>query len=267
MWVKRPIHWTALVVGIVGAFVEGLSNVDHIQKQVGSLYDPGVFAAAITSVGAAVLLAFTIKSFSQKHLMVGAGLLVTLIFTAGYTVSTTLTRTSEARHKALQITFQKDAQWNEMFRLYQSLAARASSECGLGAGPKCQANSSHMYLQQGKLKERETELDAMGQQVAWMLSPFVTVSVETAGRIQPMFLPMALFLLAMFCVAFGERGEWVEPEFDTALQGRDAIEDKARRYIEAYKQANGGKAPPVTQVQKVVDIKEWQARTLVKRYG
>lgn len=259
MWVKRPIHWIALVVGITGAFVEGLSNIDDIAKKVGSLYDPGVFAAAITSVGAAVLLAFVIRAFSQKHLLVGIGLLTALIFTAGYTVSTTLTRTSEARAKALNLVFQKDAQYQELFKVYSALAARSASECGVGAGPKCQANREALYLSQGKLKERETELDAMGQQVKWMLSPFIDVSVETAGRIQPMFLPMALFLLSMFCVAFGERGEWQKPEFDVGLKGKEAEDDKAARYIASYKAAHG-KLPPAAEVSKVASISEWRAR-------
>lgn len=266
MRVMKPIHWTALVVGCIAAFVEGLSNVDDIAHKVGTLYDPGVFAAAITSVGAAVLLAFTLKAFNQKHIMVGTGLALTLIVTAGYTVSTTLNRTSSARQVALAKIFEKDPQWQQKFKIVTSLSERTAWECGQGAGLKCNNNRSAMILAQGQLQDRQNELDAMGQQVKWLLTPLVKLDVDTAGKIQPLFLPVALFLLAMMCVAFGANGEYVKSEFDTALSGREAVEDKAKRFIAEYKKANGV-VPPVSTVQKVVDIKEWQARTLVKKFG
>lgn len=268
MRIKRNIHWVALFVGILAAFVEGISNIEDISHKVGTLYDPGVFAAAVTSIGAAVLLAFTIKAFQQRHFLVGVGLVLTLLFTAGYTISTTLTRTAETRQKALTKTFESDAQWKQLFNVYKQTSDRQASECGMGAGPKCLNNSTAAILALGAMKKRQDELDAMGQQVKWMFALVkVEMDVDTAGRIQPMFLPIALFLLGMMCIAFGENGEWVNPEFDTKLIGREAVEDKVRRYIEAYKSANGGSPPPISQVQKVADIKEWQARTLVKKFA
>ena len=266
MRVLKPIHWIALGVGCVAAFVEGLSNIDDIAHKVGTLYDPGVFAAAITSIGAAVLLAFTLKAFNQKHIMVGAGLALTLIVTAAYTVSTTLNRTSSARQAALTKVVEKDLQWLQIFKIVGSLSERTAWECGQGAGVKCNNNRTALILAQGQLQSRQDELDAMGQQVRWLLTPIVKLDTDTAGRIQPLFLPVALFLLAMMCVAFGANGEYVKPEFDTALSGRDAVEDKAKRFIAEYKKTHGVN-PPVSTVQKVVDIKEWQARTLVKKFG
>jgi hypothetical protein len=268
MRIKRNIHWVALFVGVLAAFVEGLSNVDDIAHKVGTLYDPGVFAAAVTSIGAAVLLAFTIKSFQQKHFFVGFGLALTLVFTAAYTMSTTLNRTSDARQKSLAKVYEADGQWQQLFKAYKATSDRQAWECGQGAGVKCNNNTAAAILALDQVRKRQSELDAMGQQVQWMLSLVgINTSVETAGRIQPLFLPLALFLLGMMCIAFGENGEWVEPEFDTKLVGREAIEDKVKRFIEAYKTANNGATPPVSQVQKVANIKEWQARTLVKKYA
>lgn len=266
MWTKRNIHYIALAVGGLGALVEGVSNVDHIAKQTGTLFDPGVMAAAITSIGAAVLLAFTIKAFSQKHVFVGVGLALTLCFTAWYTTSTTLMRTSEARHAALQKIYEKDMFWREMAANVKALSTRTADECGKGAGRLCENNRNAMYLAMGKLEEQQEKLDVMGQQVKWMLSPFVNVSVDTAGRIQPMFLPMALFLLSMFCIAFGERGEWAPPEFDTQLTGKEAELDKARRYIEAYEKNNGVKPAPAA-VAKVLQISEFRAKNVMKKVG
>lgn len=263
-FVKKPIHHTALVVGIIAACVEGLSNIDHIAKQVGTLYDPGVFAAAITSLGAAVLLAFSIKAFNQKHFGVGIGLAICLAFTAAYTMSTTLTRTSEARHNALQAIFKKDFQWTEMSKSVQALSTRTADECGKGAGKLCENNRNAMYLAMAKMEGREEQLDAMGNQVKWMMAPFVTMTTETAGRIQPMFLPVALFLLAMMAVAFGEKGEWAENEFDLELTGKDADEAKVIRFYKAFK-AQHGKEPNETDIQSVVKVGDWRAATLLRK--
>jgi hypothetical protein len=265
MRVKKPIHYIALCVGGLAAFVEGLSNVDHIQKAVGTLYDPGVFAAAVTSLGAAVLLAFSIKAFNQRHFIVGLGLVATLIVTAAYTMSTTLVRTSEVRHNSLVKAYKADMQWQTLAENVKALSNRANSECSLGAGPKCEANRSAMYLAMTKLQSREIELDSMGNQVKFMLGlSGVNVSVDVAGRIQPMFLPLALFLLGMIAIAFGENGEWVEPEFKTDLQGAKAEVAKAKRFIEAYKSSNGI-VPSPSDIAKVVNISEFRARAILKK--
>lgn len=267
MRVKRPIHWIALCIGVIAAAVEGLSNVEDIAHKIGYYNDPAVFAAAITSIGAAVLLAFTIKAINQKHFFVASGLFVTLIATAGYTMSTTLNRTADARQKALSKIYEADAQYQQLSKLYKSVSERTAWECGQGAGPKCQNNKDAMIKARSDLILRENSLDAMGNQVQWMLSTIgVRMDVDTAGKIQPLFLPISLFLLGMMCIAFGENGEYVEPEFDTTLTGNAAVEDKVKRFIIQYRTVNGT-TPPVSQILKVADIKEWKARTLLKKHG
>lgn len=268
MWKRDTTHYAALAVGVAAAAIEGYSNIEYIHSVVGQYSDPGVFAAGITSVGAAVLLAFSIKSF--KHLTtagttIGLGLLLTLMFTAAYTMSTTLDRTSYVRQQKLVKVAENDIKYQEMMRIYKAIAARTVTECGAGVGERCRNNKAGLVATENDMNKRITELDSMGMQVQWMLSLVgIKLDVETSGKIAPMFLPVALFLLGMFCIAYGERGYWIpdeKPEFDedSVVANSTAQKEKAIRFIREYASRNG-RYPTPAVVKQVVKCNTYYAR-------
>lgn len=266
MYVMNRLHWTSLAIGTTATLVEGISNIDDIVHRVGTLYDPAVAAAAITSVAAACLLTFAIKAFNQKHIGIGIGLAATLVLTCGYTLSTTLWRVTEARHNSMQRIYQKDDMYRVLLDNVRASSDKVQRECRDGTGPKCETNRQAMFMAMVKLEEHQAKLDVMGQQVKWMLSPIVNISVATAGKIQSMFLPVSLMLIGMLCVGFGAKVEWIEPEFSTELTGKDAELDKAKRFIAQYQETHGSK-PDVKAVAKVLKISDYRAGNLMKKVG
>lgn len=272
MWKKEPIHYSAIAVGVCAATVEGYSNIEHIHSAVNNYTDPSIFAAAITSVGAAVLLAFAIKSFKRMNVagaFIGVGLILTLAFTAAYTMSTTLDRTSAVRLQKLTKIAEGDVKYQEMLKIYKAIASRTVEECGKGVGERCRNNKSGLAATENDMRNRLSELDTMGQQVRWMMSSIgIDTDVETAGKIAPMFLPVALFLLGMFCIAFGEKGSWVEPEKpefdDNEITSNNTVEkEKAVRFVREYA-ARNNKYPPPAAVRQVIGCNNYHARKYIR---
>ena len=80
---------------------------------------------------------------------------------------------------------------------------------------------------------------------------------------QPMLLPVALFLMGAYFVAFGLAGTKVKPEFEVELTGRAAADDKAKRKeqiarqvwkaTEAHRTTIGKLAALVALLELVID--------------
>ena len=166
----------------------------------------------------------------------------------------------------------KDKQHNEYQSLLIKVSNSAARTCGEANWQKVDAKKAsracadirqEVDIAQEKLEMRRGELDPLGKRISWMSMGYMDVT--TAGMIQPMFLPIALFLMGTFMVAYGVKGRMVPAEFDTALTGMAAKEDKAARFIVAYYQSHNN-LPSVADVCRTAKVSEPTARKYLRQY-
>jgi hypothetical protein len=263
----------------IGTFIVGvtiLSNVEHIYRQVGTLYDPSIFAAFAVSVGIVACLAFAMDAFEDWRKLsswVNGGALLAAYFAGvAYEITTTFDRTSTARDTFMERTWNKDTQYAESQKLLIKVSNMAARTCGEAnwqkvdpkkASRACADIRQEVEIAEEKLETRRGELDPLGKRVAWLSMGYM--DVKTAGMVQPMFLPIALFLMGSFFVAYGVKGKMVPAEFDTALTGMAAKEDKASRFIAAYYQQHSN-LPSVADVCRTAKVSEPTARKYLRSY-
>lgn len=269
--VYTPLHKVALGVGALCVAVEVGSNVEHIVKQAGSIYDPAVFAAIAVSIGVVFALSCCMDAFENwKKLsswVNGTALLACYLVGAAYILSTTFDRTSTLRDNNMQNYWKKDQQHQELTKLYTNVSYMAARTCGEQKERKngsraCSDIRQEVEIAQERLEQRRGELDPLGKRVAWMSMGYLDVA--TAGMIQPMFLPIALFLMGSFFVAYGAKGKFIPAEFSTELTGMAAKEDKARRFIRTF-QNEHNTLPSVSQVCSVAGISTPTARKYLRQ--
>ena len=132
--VWTPLHKVAMGIGAFIVGVTILSNVEHIYKQVGTLYDPAIFAAFAVSIGIVGCLTFALDSFEDwKKLsswVNGGALLMAYFAGVAYEITTTFDRTSTARDQYMERVWNKDKQHNE----YQSLLIKVSNSAARTCG-------------------------------------------------------------------------------------------------------------------------------------
>lgn len=268
------LHKVAFGVGALCVGVTVGSNVEHIVKQSGTIYDPAVFAAFAVSVGVVFALAAAMDAFEDWRKLSswvnGSALFACYVFGAAYELSTTFDRTASLRDQTLQRTWKGDKQHEELVALYTKVSYMAARTCGEEKGgvkkvsisTACSAIRNEVDIAQERLDQRRAELDPLGKRVAWMSMGYLDVT--TASNIQPLFLPIALFLMGSFFVAYGVKGRLVPAEFSTELTGMAAKEDKARRFIEAYWNENNS-LPSVAQVCKIVGVSDPTARKYLRK--
>lgn len=269
--IRTPLHW---VVGSVGALCVGViigSNVDHIVKQTGTIYCPEAFAAFATSVGVVVALAAAMDVFEDWRKLSswinGSALFAAYLFGAGYELTTTFDRTSTLRDQTMAKTWKGDKQHEDLTKLYTRVSYMAARTCAEDKTKKnknqaCSDIRQEVDIAQERLELRRGELDPLGKRVAWMSMGYL--DVQTAGHIQPLLLPIALFLMGSFFVAYGVKGKFVEAEFSTELSGMAAKEDKARRFILAYQEQNS-RLPTVSDVCKTAGVSDPTARKYLRQ--
>lgn len=259
--VLTPLHVVAASTGVFITATEIASNTEHMMHQTGTLFDPAVAAAVAVSIGVTITLACAIQAFRQWNVLTGTWLFLAFALGAGYTLSTTFDRVATARDRAMAKVWASDPQHQEIFAIYQRVAQKVALECGAGNGPRCEANRASMVQATSTLYMRRGELDSMGKRFAALTGN--RVSVDTASSFQPMLMPVALFLMGAFLVAFGIGGQRVPPEFDTGLTGRAAIEGKTKRFVAAFR-AEHGRDPKPTEIARAIGVTSTQARRLLK---
>lgn len=273
MGTQMKRKWTALhIAGIViGGYVvltEIISNVEHIIQGTGSYYNPAVFLVIGVSVGTVFAFSMAMNALEEWRKLSSwinaIGLFVAFFFGAAFTLSTTLDRTATARDNQLVKVWQSDEQLNTYVKTHSSLSAQASKECATGRGRRCEDITQEIVLLNEKIKNRRSELDSMGKRIAMVMGG--AISAETMSIIQPMFMPISMFLMGIFMVAYGLKGRLVAPEFQQAieLKGKELKEDTALRFIREYKQKNG-RCPTVKQVMTVAQVSYVTAKKYIDK--
>lgn len=258
--VLTPLHVVAASVGILCTAVEVLSNVEHSVQQTKTLYDPAVASVVATSIGVTIALACAMEAFRQRHLINGFMLLAAFALGAAYTITTTLDRVATNRDAALAKKWDGDAQIKDLVALQQRVSYMAARECAGGRGQKCDAISAEVKIADKRLADRRGELDSMGKRLAAIVPG---IDASTASLYQPMLLPVSLFIMGAWLVAFGINGKKVQPEFRCELAGRDALEARAEKFADAF-QAQHGRVPKPLELQRELGIKVAAARRLHK---
>jgi len=244
--------------------VDVVSNVDFMYASTNNLFDSSIAAVVAVALGTAFALTASLTAFRQRMFVAGIMLLLGFALGAGFSLSATLDRVATQRDAALTKVWANDP---ELVALKESLAdlrARKTQECATGDGPKCKAltdaAADEAIKMQPLIAAREAKLDSMGQRIAAML-PFMTV--EQASMYQPVLLPVALFVLANWLLAFGLSGAPVVPEFDIQLTGRAEQEERAKRYVTQYR-SQFNRAPNVVELRKALQVSEGIAKKAIK---
>lgn len=265
--------WTALHLaglGIGGYIVatEVISNVEHIVHGTQSLYNPAVFTAIGVSIGTVFAFAMAmdaLEDWKKLSSWVNAmGLLAAFVFGTAFTLSTTLDRTATARDTHLAKVWKNDQEMDSLMKIFQNVSYQAARECGTGRGQKCEAISAEVKVAQLRIDQRRNSLDSMGKRIS--VATGGLIEPDVASIFQPMFMPIAMFLMGTFMVAYGVKGRAVKPEFNVGLTGMAAKEDTARRFITEYRQTNN-KCPTAAAVRKVAGVSDPTARMYLKKYG
>lgn len=262
------LHVTALVVGGYIIATEVASNVEHIVHGTGRVFDPAVFTAVGVSIG--TVFAFTmamdaLEDWKKLSSWINAsGLIAAFIFGTAFTLSTTLDRTATARDNHLAKVWKNDQEMNSLMEIFQKVSYQAARECGTGRGQKCEAISAEVKVAQTRIDQRRNSLDSMGKRISVATGGWI--DAELASMFQPMFMPIAMFLMGTFMIAYGVKGKVVKSEFNVGLTGMAAKEDKARRFINEYRTMNG-KLPTASQVKSIVAVSDPTARSYLRKYG
>jgi len=265
------LHVVGLIVGGYIVFTEVASNVEHIVHGTGSLYNPAVFTAIGVSIG--TVFAFTmamdaLEDWKRLSSWVNAmGLFAAFVFGTAFTLSTTLDRTSTARDNHLTQIWKNDEESKSLLEVFQKVSYQAARECGSGRGKKCEAISDEVKVAQMRLDQRRSSLDSMGKRISAATGGMITP--EKASIFQPMFMPIAMFFMGIFMVAYGVKGRIVTGEFqhalETPLTGMAAKEDKAKRFIKEYMNTHGN-APSINQVKSIAEVSYPTAKRYLDRY-
>lgn len=261
----------------IGALVIGTDTYLNMTNQVartGSVWDPIVIAtfavALATAVGSfAVLEAFRSKLTSEKIL--GMVMLAALVIGFSFTFSQSIERTaSQYRGHLTRIADAQQtdsravsARRQQVLLIEAEIASRnleaiVSEEChttritydprlhNAVSFPNCdpafrslrdltRQKAAYIQLAIEESKVKLWEVDWMAETLARGL-PFTQ---ETLSVYSPWLLPLALLLFGFAFFAFGMAGHRSPPEFDLSLSGDAATVDRAERYVQAYRTANG----------------------------
>ena len=262
------LHIIALLIGGYILITEIFSNVEHIVHGTKSLYNPAVFIAIGVSIGTVFAFAMAMDSLEEwKKLsswVNAIGLMIAFIFGTAFTLSTTLDRTATARDSQLNVVRMNDKELNLEIDNLQKLSLVATRECSTGRGQKCEAISAEVNMIEKRVEAKKASLDSMGKRISSATGGLI--SAENATIFQPMFLPLAMFLMGTFMISYGMKGRMVEPEFKIGLTGMAAKEDKARRFICEYKSTNGS-LPSVIEVKKVADVSYPTAKLYLRKFA
>lgn len=268
--VHTPLHIGAAIAGIACTATEVVSNIDHIVHSTKTLYDPAVAAVAVTSIGVTFAMACVYRAFRDRQVLTGIMLLLAFLTGAGYTLSTTLERVAAHRDTKLEKIWSADLEIQRLTKVrdqmnYTATRERVEGNKGknrqAGEGQSYNAARAEAQIASDLLSARKAELDSMGKRISAIT--FGRVSVETASMFQPMLLPVALFLMGSYFVAFGLAGTKVKPEFEVELTGRAAADDKAKRFANQFKQTHG-RLPSPAEIEKAIGVSQFIARRLTR---
>lgn len=268
---KRKWHTLHIIALVVGGYIiatEIFSNVEHIIHGTKSLFNPAVFTAIGVSIGTVFAFTMAMDSLEEwKKLsswVNASGLMVSFIFGTAFTLSTTLDRTATARDSQLAAIWKNDSEMNSLQDIFQKVSYQAARECGSGRGQRCEAISAEVKIAQSRIDQKRNNLDSMGKRISAATGGMI--DAETASIYQPMFMPIAMFLMGTFMIAYGMKGRIVRPEFNLGLTGMAAKEDKARRFINEYRTVNKS-LPSIAEIKTIAGVSYPTAKTYLKKYG
>jgi len=244
--------------------VDVVSNVDFMYASTGKLFDSSIAAVVAVALGTAFALTASLAALRQRAVVAAIMLFFGFLLGAGFSLSATLDRVATQRDVALAKVWTSDPEIASLQGSLMTLRAQTAAECGTGVGDKCrklrEALESETAAIGPQIAARQAKLDSMGQRIAAML-PFL--SVEQASMYQPVLLPIALFVLANWLLAFGLSGAPVIPEFDIRLSGRAEQEERAKRYVTQYK-GQFNRAPNVVELRRALQVSEGIAKKALK---
>jgi len=262
------LHIIALLVGGYILITEIFSNVEHIVHGTKSLYNPAVFTAIGVSIGTVFAFAMAmdaLEDWKKLSSWVNAtGLMIAFLFGTAFTLSTTLDRTATARDSQLTSVWKNDPEMNSLMNIFHKVSYQSARECGSGRGQKCEAISAEVKIAQTRIEQRRASLDSMGKRISAATGGLI--DAETASIYQPMFMPIAMFLMGTFMIAYGMKGRLVKPEFNLGLTGMAAKEDKARRFINEFRTINNS-LPSVAEIKTIAGVSYPTAKTYLKKYS
>ena len=268
---KRKWHTLHIIALVVGGYIiatEIFSNVEHIVHGTKSLFNPAVFTAIGVSIG--TVFAFTmamdsLEEWKKLSSWVNAtGLIVACLFGTAFTLSTTLDRTATARDSQLASLWKNDSELNSLMDILHKVSYQSARECGSGRGQKCEAILAEVKITQTRIDKKRASLDSMGMRISALSGGMI--DAKTASIYQPMFMPIAMFLMGIFMIAYGMKGRMVKPEFNLGLTGMAAKEDKARRFINEFRTTNNS-LPSVAEIKTIAGVSYPTAKIYLKKYG
>lgn len=260
----RPLHVVCASVGALCMGVDVVSNVDFMYASTGKLFDSSIAAVVAVALGTAFALTASLAALRQRAIVAAIMLFFGFLLGAGFSLSATLDRVATQRDVALAKVWDNDPELAAMKESLADLRQRKMQECATGDGPKCKALTDAVEIEAVKsaplIAAREARLDSMGQRIAAMIP---ALTVEQASMYQPVLLPVALFVLANWLLAFGLSGAPVIPEFDIRLTGRAEQEERAKRYVTQYK-GQFNRAPNVVELRRALQVSEGIAKKALK---
>lgn len=268
-------NYTALHVaaGIIGAFtlyVDIWSNVEATFAQTKNYFDPTISAVIVVGLATSIVLACAYNSFRSWRILTGTILLIAFGLGSTFAILTTLSRVSDQRDTQLASIWKADQRWQELTKLESNVRVAASRECmtvDVGTkktrGPACLALEQQLKLSTESRELREAELDSLGKRIHALIP---AISIQNASIYYPCVLPIALYLMANWLLAFAIDGEKVEAEFETELKGRFAIEAKAKRYAQQFYNDHG-RWPKWGEVAETLEVTPAVAKRIAKSFG
>lgn len=261
-----PLYVVATCVGILCIITDVASNIEFGLEQTGTLFDSTIIAIVAVASGTVIALSCAMAALRACHIVLTIMLSLGFLLGAAFSLSATLDRVATQRDNKLTSVWSKDLEIQELFKRKAWIVRAATDECRKtsrrypdGNGPACQSIRGEIPLIDMQIQVRKAHLDSLGRRISAMTAGHVTI--EQASLYQPCILPVALFILGNWLVAFGLNGRMIKPEFEIKLTGRAELEAKAERYADAF-QAQKGRLPKPSELEEVLGVSTAVARRL-----
>lgn len=256
-----PFHILAATAGLGILAVEIGTNIDHQYHQTGTLWDSSIAAVIAVGLGTALALTACHRSLRAWKPVTAGFLLVAFTLGAAFSLTATLDRVATLRDQSLERVWSADPELT-LLRIERDQARRdANTECSVkrgGRGEKCEKAEAQLKAVTARVTEREDALNPLGKRLAALI-PWITV--REASVFQPLLLPVALFMLGNWLLAFGMAGQKPKAEFGTALSRRDELEARAQRFALSF-QATHGRLPKAIEVRDNLRVSSAVAKRL-----
>lgn len=273
--VYTPLHIAAIAVGSYCTGVEVYSSTEHLSHAAKMVWylDPSILAVIGTSIGTCIAMACVYRANRDRQYISALMLFVAFLFGAGYTLTVTLERVSAGRDAMLTAKWAADPEIQRLTKVRDQMTYITTRERtegnrnkgrAAGTGEVYNGAQAEAKIATDLMNARKAELDSMAQRISAMTLGLV--SVQNASMFQPVLLPISLFLMGAYFIAFGLAGSKVKPEFDLTPVGKDADEVKAQRFIETYR-SQRGRDPKICEIERTLGVSNFVARRMYRDYA